>query len=62
MEQEELVPGPHAGLDAAPNAAESGADQEEPVDPSGNAGREAFGSVSDFGVQQSDLEAGETTP
>ena len=62
MEQEELVPHTPPQLDAVMNAAEGGVDQEEPVDPSGNAGREAFGSVSDFGVQQADRETGEAAP
>jgi hypothetical protein len=32
-------------------SAQEGAAQEQPVDPSLNAGREAFGEVSDFGIQ-----------
>ena len=38
----------------SPETSESdqeGAAQEQPIDPSLNAGREAFGEVSDFGVQ-----------
>ena len=35
----------------APQCTQEGAAPEQPVDPSLNAGREAFGEVSDFGIQ-----------
>ena len=34
-----------------PQPAQAGTAPEQPVDPSLNAGREAFGEVSDFGIQ-----------